>query len=665
MSPSRRSVTHALTTLLIVLGLTASAPAAEKYALLVGIRSYSEAKELRPLPYAEADVTELAAALRDAGFRADNVVLMTQKAGADDLRFLPVRDRIRKELRLLLKNRVANDTVLVAFAGHGVQFKGDPVSFFCPADAQLDDKSTLVSFDEVSRELEQCQAGAKLFLVDACRNDPFADKSRAATRELESVTQPPMPKQATGLAAFFSCRATEKAFEHDELKHGVFFHFIIAGLRGEAANPAGDVTLLGLADFVTTRTADFVRAKYATDQRPALHANDLGGTVLVNGLGAVRALNRGKEFLKRYDFGAAIAEFTAALRTNPKLAAAYRQRGEAFDSLYRYERALEDYDEAVRLNPDDPETLILRGRAHLALRNEARGRSDLNAAVTLLKPADAAAYNLRAIAFKALNNRRHADSERAIADATEAIRLDPKYARAYRTRGSLFVDQRDYAKAIRDGDEAIRLDSKDAAAYVMRGNAYFYLNDAARAARDFADALRLNPKNADAILGRGDLALDRLDFTSALRDYDEVIRLDPNDSTAFVHRGALYRQSRDIARAVRDFDEAIRLDPTDATAFNNRGNAYFDQRDFVRAMRDYGEAIRLDPKYGAPYNNRGNVHHEQGDFAQAIRDYDQAIRLNPNDADAYRNRGNSYQALGNTARADADFAKARALESRK
>ena len=85
-------------------------PRGESYALLVGVQKYSEAKELRPLPYSERDVTELARLLRDSGYKADNVVLMTQTAANDDPRYTPMKKRILKELRLLLADRTPKTT---------------------------------------------------------------------------------------------------------------------------------------------------------------------------------------------------------------------------------------------------------------------------------------------------------------------------------------------------------------------------------------------------------------------------------------------------------------------------------------------------------------------------------------------------------------------------
>ncbi len=47
---------------------------------------------------------------------------------------------------------------------------------------------------------------------------------------LESVTRPTPVKPPGGVVAFFSCSEGEKAFEHAELKHGVFFHFVIEAM---------------------------------------------------------------------------------------------------------------------------------------------------------------------------------------------------------------------------------------------------------------------------------------------------------------------------------------------------------------------------------------------------------------------------------------------------
>jgi WD40 repeat protein len=76
---------------------------------------------------------------------------------------------------------------------------------------------------------------------------------------------------------------------------------------------------------------------------------------------------------------------------------------------------------------------------------------DLHAALGVEK--SARAYYLRGL----LRARRQARAG-AIADFTEAIRLDPKHARAYHARGILLAEQEDYARAREDLDRAFDLE---------------------------------------------------------------------------------------------------------------------------------------------------------------------------------------------------------------
>ncbi len=247
-------------------------PAGQKYALLVGVQQYSEAKELRPLPYSERDVTELADVLRDGGYKGDNVVLMTRAAANDDLRYMPLKKRILKELRLILADRQEGDTVLVAFAEAtactSAATRTATSARPTPSWTTVPRCSPLALTVYAEWRLEKCKAGTKVLLVDACRNDPFQDKTRAAqVVALESVTRSEVPDPPRGVAAFFSCSENEKAYESDKLKHGVFFHFVIEGLKGEAAPDKGEVTLLGLSEYVTQKVGDYVRAAYGLEAR--------------------------------------------------------------------------------------------------------------------------------------------------------------------------------------------------------------------------------------------------------------------------------------------------------------------------------------------------------------------------------------------------------------
>ncbi|HLX60236.1 MAG TPA: caspase family protein [Planctomycetota bacterium] len=274
---------------LILCIVSAFAADGEKYALLVGVSEYRPDSGLRTLKYAESDMAALARTLAESGFDPAHIFLMTQSAlGNDSTR--PRRENIERELDLLLNNKQKDDTVLVVFSGHGLQFRGDRESFFCPGDARKDpksgklDKTTLVNVSDVYARLEKCAAGNKLLISDCCRNDPLDEQTRGAIGETiqtgqlklgepdkpQSQTRPvPLPPPES-VAALFSCAEGEFAYEEDkEFQGGVFTHYLIEGLKGQAALD-GVVDLESLAAFLRRRVYDHVHRVFLAAQTPEI-----------------------------------------------------------------------------------------------------------------------------------------------------------------------------------------------------------------------------------------------------------------------------------------------------------------------------------------------------------------------------------------------------------
>jgi formylglycine-generating enzyme required for sulfatase activity len=262
------------------------APGGKKYALLVGIRSYDHSK-LTELKYTENDVEELGKVLNKAGY--DEVVLLTTTRGEKTKNLQPTRANIRKELARLLKRVTRRDVVLIALAGHGVQYRVKAngreydVSFFCPSDARPIDSSdyrklaaTMLPFRELFKALDDSGAGSRLLLIDACREEPARGRN---------VVTDALPRPAGGTAALFSCKPGERAFETKKLGkgHGVFFYHVIEGLKGAAKNEDGDITWDHLTVYVRGQVMRQVPKLIGggATQTPHLLANVEGDPVLV------------------------------------------------------------------------------------------------------------------------------------------------------------------------------------------------------------------------------------------------------------------------------------------------------------------------------------------------------------------------------------------------
>ncbi len=92
------------------------------------------------------------------------------------------------------------------------------------------------------------------------------------------------------------------------------------------------------------------------------------------------------------------------------------------------------------------------------------------------------------------------DTDHAITDWTEAIKLDSNYGHAYNNRAKAFLSKADYDHAIADYGEAIKLDPDHAVAYKGRGIAYLLSGATDKAQADFQKAADLEPSDAYAAL---------------------------------------------------------------------------------------------------------------------------------------------------------------------
>ena len=86
------------------------------------------------------------------------------------------------------------------------------------------------------------------------------------------------------------------------------------------------------------------------------------------------------------------------------------------------------------------------------------------------------------------------DRDGAIAEFTEAIRLDPANVTAYRARGNAWDDKKEFARALADYDQALKIDPRDFATFRERAIARYTRGDYAAALDDVGEALRLEPR---------------------------------------------------------------------------------------------------------------------------------------------------------------------------
>lgn len=228
-----------------------------RLALVVGIDRY---ESLAELGYAEKDAKDLEAALTRIGF---SVTAMRR-----DTRNSPARaESILAEVSALCAGADPQDTLLIFLSGHGFS-AADHTPYFCAEFTDPDNLAvTGLSLEEVRRRLVSSRARQKMLIVDACRNVPAKSPGdRGIQLDFNAEGLGILFSTAPGLRSY-EPRGIEQDRRQRQLQNGIFTHFLLRGLEGEAdGNGDGWVTFRDLAYHVGKEVKDFTRLK----QKPFL-----------------------------------------------------------------------------------------------------------------------------------------------------------------------------------------------------------------------------------------------------------------------------------------------------------------------------------------------------------------------------------------------------------
>jgi tetratricopeptide (TPR) repeat protein len=204
---------------------------------------------------------------------------------------------------------------------------------------------------------------------------------------------------------------------------------------------------------------------------------------------------------------------------------------------------------------------------------------------------------------------------------------EPNLPGGYALRGIVYGAKGELDRAIADFTKAIALDPKSTTAYENRGTAQERKGDLDKAMADFAKAIEINPKAYRAYDNRGVIYSKRNENELALAEFDRAIAINPKYANAYNNRGIIHGRKGDIDKAIADFTSAIEINPMFARPYNNRGIAYSKKGDRDKAIADFDKAVEIDPKYASAYSNRGNAYEKKGDTERAIADFRKVLEL--------------------------------------
>ncbi len=274
---------------------------------------------------------------------------------------------------------------------------------------------------------------------------------------------------------------------------------------------------------------------------------------------------------------------------------------------------------------------------------------DLSDAIRLA-PETAEAWRLRGEAHRRLGR-----EGEALADVSRALELEPNdpWALIQRATGRRHLGQDE--EALADLDLALELDPEDIWALALRGATYWGMERYPEALVDLDQAIELRPDYIPALASRGNTLRMMGRYPEALADFDRVLALAPGQPWALARRGETHRQMGEFHLALADLDTALQLDPDDAFALASRGEGLRCLGRFPEALADLSRALEIEPNDAWVLARRGKTYRRLGQHPEALADFSRALALEPDDAWIQAERGATFLRLARYAEALTDL----------
>jgi tetratricopeptide (TPR) repeat protein len=176
----------------------------------------------------------------------------------------------------------------------------------------------------------------------------------------------------------------------------------------------------------------------------------------------------------------------------------------------------------------------------------------------------------------------------AISLYTKIIEHKPYYEKAWRDRGSCYLDLGKLKEALADYNKAIELDSTDGLIYENRGILYGLKKKNTEALADFRRAIQLDSSSVSAYCSCGTLLNEMKRFDEAENFFRLAVRFASGKERAncYYDLGFTSLLKGNYLNAIDHLSQAIDLNPDLANAYKYRAEAYFDLENYQAYEED-------------------------------------------------------------------------------
>ena len=217
----------------------------------------------------------------------------------------------------------------------------------------------------------------------------------------------------------------------------------------------------------------------AGDKEAAI--KDYSDVIALDAGNALAHFNRGNVYDQQGDHDRAIADYTQAIKIDATDADVFNNRGQSYDYKGEYALAIADYTESIRLNPKNAGAFFNRGSAYEQLGEHDRAIADYSRVDQARRQRSRGVQQPRA-GLRLQGRARSGDCRLQPVDPPQP----GQPPRVLQPRRGAMPTRTTTRRPIADFDEAIRLDPRDADAYQSRGAMHEELGNEAAARADYA-----------------------------------------------------------------------------------------------------------------------------------------------------------------------------------
>jgi hypothetical protein len=218
------------------------APDIKVWAVVVGVASYDHMPVLR---YTDDDAYRFYAFLKspEGGALPDDQVRILVDEEATN-------EGITTTLNELFGQAGPSDLIVFYFSGHGLNGSFLPIDF--------DGYNNKLTHESIAQIFNSSKAKFKVCIADACHSGSLIAMRSAEPEPVINQYYQMLAKSVAGTALIMSSKSDETSLESAGLRQGVFSHFLIRGLKGEAdKNDDRIISVKELYDFIFKNVRDY------------------------------------------------------------------------------------------------------------------------------------------------------------------------------------------------------------------------------------------------------------------------------------------------------------------------------------------------------------------------------------------------------------------------